>query len=298
MSHKQFIIFAITLAFLTTFTYSTPYETIEDDIFEQDINFFCKNGTNLSCCPHLANRIAHKHYSRCASIILINNSGYNMTLDVVNLEDGRWVTSDDYGDDVIDINCKPRTLSNYESEAISSVTNRLLGGVIGYVSYTIDDDMSSKFIISWEVSAIGQPRYYFSFLDKSYTHEYNVRFEQSFGDTVYQVKIDKKIPLMPFFISIFLFILFFPITFCCCLVFGQVSRSIGQQDRQSYESLLHRERQRQPKRQSYNNQYGQQRQYSYNNLNNNQYGQQGQSSYNNFNRNDPPPPYDQIFSRN
>ncbi|CAG8683073.1 12566_t:CDS:2, partial [Racocetra fulgida] len=193
--------------------------TIDDDIFEeQDISFFCRNGTSLSCCPHLANKIAYKHYSRCASIILINNSGYNMTLDVVNLEDGRWVTSDDYGDDVFDLNCKPRSLLPYESEAISSVTNQVLGGVIGYVSYIIDD----------------------------------------------------------------------------------VSRSIGQQDRQSYESLLQRERQRQPKYNSpfaHNNQYGQRGQYSYNNSNNNNhYEQQGQSSYNSFNRNDSPPPYDQIFS--
>ncbi|RIB04014.1 hypothetical protein C2G38_2048790 [Gigaspora rosea] len=302
MSPKQFIIFIIILILSITFTYSVSYDTIENDTIEndtiknnttendkfekEDINFFCRNGTSLNCCPHLANRIANEHYSRCASIILINNSGYNMTLNIVNLEDGRWVTSNDYGDDSISINCEPRSLLEHESEAISSVTNHFLGGVQGYVSYIIEDDTSSQFIISWEVSPIGSNKYYFSFLDESYMQDYHVKFEYSLGDTIYQVKIDKKTSLpMSWLISIFLFVFFITIPFVCYQCMSSERKVDGTIGRQFYEPLRHHERQRQQKRRTYSNIY----------TNDSRYGQQGQSSNNNFNSNDQPPPYHQLF---
>ncbi|CAG8768034.1 12453_t:CDS:2 [Dentiscutata erythropus] len=200
---RNILLKRITEVFSITFTYSSPYDKIENDALanitvkndtfeEQDIKFFCRNGASLNCCPHLANRIAYENYSRCASIIIINNSGYNMTLDVVNLEDGRWVTSDDYGDDSIDINLQ------------------------GYISYIIEDDRSSQFIISWEVSTLGPPMYYFGFLDGSYMQDYNVKFDYSLGETIYQVKIDKKTPFpMSWLIPISLFVFFITIPLCC-----------------------------------------------------------------------------------
>ncbi|CAG8486892.1 30762_t:CDS:2 [Gigaspora margarita] len=164
-----------------------------------------------------------------------------MTLNIVNLEDGRWVTSDDYGDDSININCEPHSLLEHESEAISSVTNHFLGGVQGYVSYIIEDDMSSQFIISWEVSPIGSQKYYFSFLDESYMQDYQVNFEYSLGNTIYQVKIDKKTSLpMSWLISIFLFVFFITIPFFCyqCMTSGRkVDGTIGQQGQSSYNNF-------------------------------------------------------------
>ncbi|CAJ0763539.1 16671_t:CDS:2, partial [Entrophospora sp. SA101] len=85
------------------------------------IDFACQNGTSLGCCPLLAHRIASQHHSRCATIILINNTGYNITLAASSLEDGRWVTQYDY-DGNIDINCMPHSLIDGQSEAISSVS--------------------------------------------------------------------------------------------------------------------------------------------------------------------------------
>src|SRR5205814_1859369 len=96
------------------------------------------------CCSQLAHQVSSNNHTRRASIILTNNSGYNMTLPAQNLEEGRWITSKDYdGDSSININCHPRSLIVNESETISSVSSRFLGGVKGYVSFNIHDNMKS-----------------------------------------------------------------------------------------------------------------------------------------------------------
>src|SRR5439155_8068509 len=115
--------------------------------------FYC--GTTLTCCPLLAHKIASEHRSRCASIMLDNNSGYNMNLGFASLEDGRWVTSDDSGD--VDIDCSPRIerLANGESLVLSSVTSHFLGGIRGYAKFSLDDDFDTTFTIHWDVPLIG-----------------------------------------------------------------------------------------------------------------------------------------------
>ncbi|GES99097.1 hypothetical protein GLOIN_2v1548905 [Rhizophagus clarus] len=156
MAYKLFFIF-INIIILLNFVYSAPYDTNEnigyDIIKGQDNEFFCPNGSSLICCPLLAHRVATEYHSRCASIILINNSGYNLTLETVDLEDGRWITTDDY-ERIIDVNCEPHSILNGESEAISSVTSHFFGGIMGFVTFTMDDDISSQFVISWDVPTI------------------------------------------------------------------------------------------------------------------------------------------------
>ncbi|CAG8666728.1 7844_t:CDS:2 [Rhizophagus irregularis] len=98
-----------------------------------------------------------------------------MTLEVENLEDGRWLTQEDYvhyvGANSTNINCQPRNLTDNENETISSVTSHFLGGVKGFASFLIHDDMTSKLNISWEVPTIGTPQYEFNFLGElSYQH--------------------------------------------------------------------------------------------------------------------------------
>ncbi|GES99096.1 hypothetical protein GLOIN_2v1548905 [Rhizophagus clarus] len=159
MAYKLFFIF-INIIILLNFVYSAPYDTNEnigyDIIKGQDNEFFCPNGSSLICCPLLAHRVATEYHSRCASIILINNSGYNLTLETVDLEDGRWITTDDY-ERIIDVNCEPHSILNGESEAISSVTSHFFGGIMGFVTFTMDDDISSQFVISWDVPTVGSP---------------------------------------------------------------------------------------------------------------------------------------------
>ncbi|RIA86945.1 hypothetical protein C1645_778420 [Glomus cerebriforme] len=273
MSHKKLIVFVniiLILVFLSTSTYSAPHDTIDtiehdlNIIEEQDMNFFCQDGTSTSCCPPLAHRVASKHHSRCASIILNNKSGYNMSLSTINLEDGRWVTSKDDDDGYIEINCEPHSLLNGESEAMSSVTSHFLGGVKGYVIFTMDDDISSNFIISWEVPTIGSPGYFFNFLDKPSRNKYVVKYENSFGNTVFQVTISPEIPwttqdMLPFFFPFFIFI-----PCCCCIPLKngeQQYNSFRQQERQSFHPY------EQQRRQSYNS-FGQQNKqfYNYNNV--------------------------------
>ncbi|CAB4383907.1 unnamed protein product [Rhizophagus irregularis] len=146
MFRKQLIILAIVILVLSpTFTYSAD-DVIKNDISGgQDITFYCQDGTSQSCCSQLAHRISSDHLSRCASIVLINHSGYNMTLEVENLED---VTQEDYvhyvGANSTNINCQPRNLTDNENETISSVTSHFLGGVKGFASFLIHDDMTSK----------------------------------------------------------------------------------------------------------------------------------------------------------
>ncbi|CAB4485877.1 hypothetical protein RhiirA5_405827 [Rhizophagus irregularis] len=118
-----------------------------------------------------------------------------MTLEVENLEDGRWLTQEDYvhyvGANSTNINCQPRNLTDNENETISSVTSHFLGGVKGFASFLIHDDMTSKLNISWEVPTIGTPQYEFNFLGElSYQH-YVVNKNKTFDDTVYQIIINK-----------------------------------------------------------------------------------------------------------
>src|SRR5437763_111693 len=161
MFQKPFIIFVIVnLVLSPTSTYSA-YDLIRKDTSEGNTSFYCQDGTSQLCCSQLAHRVSNDNHSRSASIVLTNNSGYNMTLVAQNLEEGRWITSKDYGGgNSININCQPRSLLLvYESETISSVSSRFLGGVKGHVSYKIHDNMTSKFIISWNVPLIGSPQY-------------------------------------------------------------------------------------------------------------------------------------------
>ena len=196
MFQKPFIIFAIVILVLSpTSTYSA-YDLIKKDISEgQNISFYCQSGTSQHCCSQLAHRVSSDHHSRCASIVLMNNSGHNIDLDVVNLEDGRWIVSGDYsGGNDININCQPRSLLDGESETISSVTSHFVGGITGYVNFIIKDDTSSKFNISWKVPTIGSPEYEFSFFNESsYFKKYDVIKNNAFDDTVFQVTINENI---------------------------------------------------------------------------------------------------------
>src|SRR6266540_1284426 len=101
----------------------------QDLLIKQDIVSFCQNETDKSCCPLLAHRIASQHHTRAASTVLVNKSGYNVTLLASSLIDGRWITSNNHND--IDINCKPQTdpLLNGQSQAFSSIASHFLGEV-------------------------------------------------------------------------------------------------------------------------------------------------------------------------
>ncbi len=199
-------------------------EQYDEPIIEQDIGpFFCQNGTSLSCCPLLAHRVASEHHSRCASIILINKSGYSITLKSVSLEDGRWVTSDDSDD--IDINCEPQTdsLANGQSEVFSSVTSHFLGGILGFATFTIHDDISSNFTISWRVPTIGSPGYSIEGLSK---RKYMIDRQRGFENTVFQVIVEPHISYsFPFsFWTIIPPFLFLP---CCCIFNMRDSSRVG-----------------------------------------------------------------------
>ncbi|CAG8646203.1 9056_t:CDS:2 [Paraglomus brasilianum] len=155
---------------------------------------FCQNGTSLTCCPLLAHRIASEHHSRCASIVLNNKSGYNIRLVVSRLEDGRWVTSDDSGD--IDIDCSPRTdLANGESEVFSSVTSHFLGGISGYVTLIINDNVSTTFAIDWKAPSIGLGSNEYN-VDRLPTEDYDVALQHGFDDTVFEVTVTLVTPVV------------------------------------------------------------------------------------------------------
>jgi ABC-type antimicrobial peptide transport system permease subunit len=186
MFQKLHIIFAIVILVLL------PPTSIHSASNE---NFYCQDGTSQSCCTQLAHKVSSDNNSRCASIVLINNSGYNMTLGAKNLEDGRWLTSKDYvGDNSIDIDCQPHPLLVNESETISSVTSHFFGGIKGYVIFNINDNMLiSNFTISWKVPAFfGSPEYDFGFHDISSYDDYNVDKNSEFENTVYKITITNK----------------------------------------------------------------------------------------------------------
>ncbi|CAB4383906.1 unnamed protein product [Rhizophagus irregularis] len=222
MFQKLLIIFAIVILILSpTFTYSA------NDIIKYDISgssFYCQDGTSRSCCSQLAHRVSSDHHSRCASIVLTNKSGYNMDLVAKNLEDGRWLTSEDYvGGNSVNINCEPHSLLDNESETISSVTGRFLGGLTGYVSFKINDDMTNEFTISWKVPTIGSPQYEFNFLNDTSNQHYDVKMDNVFENTVYQITINNKDNKDKTFISSIMFlviivlviIVIFAIVSCC-----------------------------------------------------------------------------------
>nr|CAG8472912.1 6745_t:CDS:2 [Entrophospora candida] len=278
-------IIIIVLVFSSTSTYSA--------LTEQDIDFACQNGTSLGCCPLLAHRIASQHHSRCATIILINNTGYNITLAASSLEDGRWVTQYDYDGD-IDIDCMPHSLLGGQSEAISSVSSHFLGGIKGYLFFEINDANSSNFLISWNVPIIGSPVYSSYGLSEEM---YTIKSQRSLSNTVYYVTVDSKSNWNNWNIMVLSFP--FLILLCCCSGFvkdnsprEQESNSFGQQGQQFYNAFIQQGQQsynasgqqgqqsynafRQQERQSYNT-FGQQGQQSYN-----PFIQQGQQSYNPF----------------
>ncbi|PKC17442.1 hypothetical protein RhiirA5_368992 [Rhizophagus irregularis] len=185
MVQNPLIIFAIVilvvLVLSPTFTYS-----------EDNSSFSCQDGTSQSCCSQLAHRVSSEHNSRCASIVLTNESGYNMDSTNKNLEDGRWLTSTDYfGANSVNITCEPRSLLDNESETISSVTSHVFGGLKGYFSFKINDSMTSEFTISWKVPTIGSPQYEFNFLNDLSNQYYIVNNNKTFEDTVYQITINK-----------------------------------------------------------------------------------------------------------
>ncbi|CAG8613132.1 12725_t:CDS:2 [Funneliformis caledonium] len=148
-------------------------------LFEQDIGtFYCQNGSSLECCPLLARQFASKHHSRVATIVLINNSGHDMEMVVASLESGRWITSND---NKYKISCEPQIypLENGQAEAFSSVTSHFLGGVKGHAIFSMNDDISSNFVIFWSVPVIGSPTYDIYGLDLS--DNYNIFLENDLG---------------------------------------------------------------------------------------------------------------------
>ncbi|PKY20219.1 hypothetical protein RhiirB3_407955 [Rhizophagus irregularis] len=175
---------------------------------------------------------------------------------------------EDYGR-VIDVNCEPRSILNGESEAISTVTSHFLGGVLGFVTFIMDDDMSSKFIISWDVPTIGFPGYYFNFMDETSKHKFAINSQNTFGDTVFRIEIYEKIPWTWPTIPLYFLVPFLMLSIaipCCCIsiIFGETQYP-RQEQRRSYV----------PQRQ------GQQ---FHNNLVNQQRRQQGRQSYNSINK--------------
>ena len=218
MFQKSLIIFAIIILVLSpTPTYSAT-----------DESFYCQTpGTSSDCCFQLAHRVSTGHNSHRASIVLTNNSGYNMTLGVKNLEDGRWVTSEDYGgNNSIIIDCQPRSLLDNESETISSVTSHFFGGLTGYVTFNIHDNMSSTFTITWKVPAMfGSPQYEFNFFNESSYNDYEVTNSTTFENTVYQVTMNKKIKTIPIYntkpwklILVILSIVIILVMICYCCI--------------------------------------------------------------------------------
>lgn len=282
MVYKLFFIF-INIIILSTFTYSVPYDTVEhidyDIIKGQDNEFLCPK-SNVICCPLLAHRVASENHSRCATIILVNKSGYNLTLETVNLEDGRWITMEDYGR-VIDVNCEPHSILNGESEAISTVTSHFLGGVLGFVIFTMDDDISSKFVVSWDVPTIGSPGYFFNFMDETSKHKYAINSQNTFGDTVYRIEIYEKTswtwPIMPLYFLVPLFMFFIAIPCCCIPIILGESKYTRQEQRRSYVPIEQQRQGRQFHNNLFNQQGRQQGRQSYNSI-----GQDNKQSYNFF----------------
>jgi len=183
MFTNPFIFIIIILVFSSKFTYSVP-------LIERDDTLSCQ-GTNEICCPFLAHQVASQHNSRCASIILINKSGYNMTLNGF-LEDGNWLTPQKYKN--INRDCGPQAsnLETNQSVILSSVTSHFLGGLKGYATFTIDDKASSTFIIAWKVPTIGSPNYSIdlSSKDKDIKKKYDLTHQSILEDTVFQVTVD------------------------------------------------------------------------------------------------------------
>ncbi|CAG8466676.1 2614_t:CDS:2 [Paraglomus occultum] len=177
----KFTVVIFTIAFLSELAHTASPPPIE----ATSGPFLC-HGTNATCCPLLAHKIASEHSSRCASIILDNKSGYNVSLVVASLEDGRWVTSDDSGD--VDIDCSPRTgrLANGELEVLSSVTSHFLGGIRGYATFRLDDDAFNVFTIYWDAPLIGSNGYGITGLP---TTKYHVALQHDLDRTVFQVTI-------------------------------------------------------------------------------------------------------------
>ncbi|CAG8638427.1 10065_t:CDS:1 [Funneliformis mosseae] len=179
-------------------------------LFEQDIGtFYCQNGSSLECCPLLARQFASKHHSRVATIVLINNSGHDMEMVVASLESGRWITSND---NKYKISCEPQIypLANGQAEAFSSVTSHFLGGVKGHAIFSMNDDISSNFVIFWSVPVIGSPTYDIYGLDLS--DNYNIFLENDLGNTVFRVTVEPPTS----FWTLFTIIPPFLILPCCC----------------------------------------------------------------------------------
>src|SRR5688572_17084885 len=113
MLQQSFIIFTIVILVLSqTSTYSAYDLITRKDTSEGNTSFYCQDGTSQICCSQLAHKVSSDNHSKCASIVITNNSGYNMTLVAQNLEEGRWITTKDYGGggNNININCQPRSL--------------------------------------------------------------------------------------------------------------------------------------------------------------------------------------------
>ncbi|CAI2170753.1 13595_t:CDS:1 [Funneliformis geosporum] len=184
-------------------------------LFEQDIgSFYCEDGSSLECCPLLSRNFASRHHSRVATIVLINNSGYEMELVAVSLESGRWITSNDNN---YNISCEPQIypLANGQGEAFSSVTSHFLGGVKGYAIFSMNDDILSNFIISWSVPTIGSPKYKISGI--SLSENYDIVLERDLGNTVYRVIVESPTSFWTLFTIIPPFVI---LPCCCCACFS------------------------------------------------------------------------------
>ncbi|RIA81811.1 hypothetical protein C1645_836337 [Glomus cerebriforme] len=109
-------------------------------------------------------------------------SGYNMNLVVANLENGIWVSG-------FNTKCKPQTdpLKNGQSEVFSSAASSSYYGFRGFITFTIDDDISSTFTISWyrTTSRTYDSDYTFEFLP----NKYEVNIKRYFKGTTLQVTV-------------------------------------------------------------------------------------------------------------
>ncbi|RIA79101.1 hypothetical protein C1645_847744, partial [Glomus cerebriforme] len=227
----------IILVFLLTSIHSIS-------LIEQDIDkFYCRNDTrpHLYCCPILA----HRTYSISSSIILINESGYNMSLAVADLESGIWVSG--FG-----IKCEPQTdpLKNGQSEVFSSAASSSYYSFQGFIIFTIDDDISSVFTISWvrTTSRTYDSDYSFEFLPKK---KYEVVIKRCFKDTTLQVTVihqatdnsdnsDNSMISMISMISFILILMSIVIILCCYYLLFMKDTSKNSSEsrlRQTYNSI-------------------------------------------------------------
>ncbi|GBC03515.1 hypothetical protein RclHR1_05170005 [Rhizophagus clarus] len=127
---------------------------------------------------------------RSVTIVLINQSGYNITYSQVDFKDGRWITQADTGNT---ITCDPSTyppLPNGQSETFSTANSRTAFGTEGTVFFGIGDQMAppSTFSIYWLNPEIGVNNYIVTISNTSLYSYHNLDPGEG-NNAVYQVII-------------------------------------------------------------------------------------------------------------